>query len=49
MADIEKTKYFLKEKIYPSSYPNIVKSMPYLFSISQEKYDYFLCCFGYFR
>ena len=49
MADIEKTKYFLKKKIYPLSYQNILKSIPYLFSISQEKYDYCLCYFGYFR
>ena len=42
MVDVERTKYSLKEKIYPSGYPNIPKPRPYLFSISYEKYDYFL-------
>ena len=42
MVEVERTKYSLQEKIYPLGYLNISKSRPYLFSISYEKYDYFL-------
>ena len=47
MTEIKKTKYF-QDKIQPSGCPNIAKSKPYLLSILQEKYDYFLLYFGYF-
>ena len=46
-ADIKKTNIF-GDKIQPLGYPNIAISRPYLVSIFQEKYDYFLLYFGCF-
>ena len=49
--------YFLQEaeikesifmKVFPSGYPNILKCRPYLLSISNEKYNYFLRYLGGF-
>ena len=37
-----------QDKTTPSGYPKIAKSRPYLVPIFQEKYDYFLSCFGCF-
>ena len=47
-AEIEKSKYFFRDKTTPSGYPNIAKSRLYLVPIFQEKYDYFLSHFGRF-
>ena len=41
-------KTFFEEKIYPSGYPNQAKSRPYLLSIFNEKYNYFLLYLAFF-
>ena len=46
-SEIEKVNSF-HEKIYPSGYPNTQKSKPYLLSIFNEKYNYFLLYLVFF-
>ena len=44
----QKKKKSIREKLWPSVYPNIEKAKLYLLSHLREKYNYFFPCLGYF-